>query len=450
MSKTRPPYTPEFRRQMIELVRAGRSPDELAKEFEPTAQSIRNWVAQAERDAGGGDDGLSSGRARRAQPAAAREPAAAAGARDPLKSRGLVRSGDEHDPTEGFRFVSAHQAVYPIATMCRVLGVSPSGYYAWTKRPPSRRAASDGAADREHPCGARGLARHLRRAAHSGRSRGCGHLRRPQAHRPADALAGLAGVSRRKFAVTTRRDGGRQAPDLVARNFTAERPDQLWVADITYVPTWAGFLYLAVVLDACSRRIVGWSMATSLATQLVLDALDMALTTRRPKGVIHHSDQGSQYTSIAFGTRCREAGVRPSMGSVGDAYDNAMAESFFATLECELLDRRRFKTQAEARIAVFTFIESFYNPRRRHSSIGYLSPVAYEQKPSRSRRTRSCHRARARRGAAWKRRRQLHHRSAGRPRPPLDTTAARRAGRDEKMLSAEQKDRPKEAPCRQT
>jgi hypothetical protein len=154
----------------------------------------------------------------------------------------------------------------------------------------------------------------------------------------------------------------------------------LWVADITYIPTWAGFLYLAVALDAFSRRIVGWAMATTLHTQLVLDALNMALATRRPKDVVHHSDHGSQYTSIAFGKRCREAGVRPSMGSVGDAYDNAMAESFFATLECELLDRRRFKTQAEARMAVFEFIEGFYNPRRRHSSLGYLSPVDYERR----------------------------------------------------------------------
>jgi putative transposase len=128
-----------------------------------------------------------------------------------------------------------------------------------------------------------------------------------------------------------------------------------------YIPTWAGFLYLAVVLNAFSRRIVGWSMATTLHTQVVLNALDMALWQRRPNGAIHHSDQGSQYTSIEFGKRCRAAGVRPSMGSVGDAYDNAMAESFFATLECELLDRRRFKTQAEARMAVFEFIEGFYN-----------------------------------------------------------------------------------------
>src|SRR6266853_6679593 len=189
----------------------------------------------------------------------------------------------------------------------------------------------------------------------------------------------FAGITRRKFAITTVRDGARQAPDLVDRSFTADAPNVLWVADITYIPTWAGFLYLAVVLDVFSRRIVGWSMSTTLHTTVVLDALSMALTMRRPKGVIHHSDQGSQYTSIEFGKRCRQAGVRPSMGSVGDAYDNAMAESFFATLECELLERRRFKTQAEARIAVFEFIESFYNPRRRHSSLGYLSPIKFER-----------------------------------------------------------------------
>jgi putative transposase len=148
---------------------------------------------------------------------------------------------------------------------------------------------------------------------------------------------------------------------------------------LTYVPTWAGFLYLAVVLDAFSRRVIGWAMATHLRSQLVLDALNMALWHRRPDGVIHHSDQGSQYTSLAFGARCREAGVRPSTGSVGDAYDNALCESFFATLECELLDRRRFRSQAEARMAVFAFIEGWYNPRRRHSALGYLSPIEYER-----------------------------------------------------------------------
>jgi putative transposase len=240
--------------------------------------------------------------------------------------------------------------------MCRILGVSLSGYYAWVKRPACARALMDTALTAEI------------RAAHAASKGTYGAPRlqidlaeagiRVSRKRVARLMrnAGLAGVSRRKGTVTTVRDGARQAPDLVDRNFTADRPNMLWVADITYIPTWAGFLYLAVVLDAFSRRIVGWSMATTLHMQVVLDALNMALWQRRPSSVIHHSDHGSQYTSIEFGKRCREAGVRPSMGSVGDAYDNAMAESFFATLECELLDRRRFKTQAEARIAVFEFI----------------------------------------------------------------------------------------------
>lgn len=276
--------------------------------------------------------------------------------------------------------MSANQAAYPIATMCRLLGVSTSGYYAWAKRTPSRQAQEDAAllgeirAAHAASHGTYGAPRIRVELAVRGLRVGRKRVARLM------AAAGLVGVSRRRFVTTTVKGKGRRAPDLVDRNFSADKPDMLWVADITYIPTWAGFLYLAVVLDACSRRIVGWSMATTLATQIVLDALDMALATRRPNGVIHHSDQGSQYTSIAFGQRCREAGVRPSMGSAGDAYDNAMCESFFATLECELLARRRFATQAEARTAVFEFIEGFYNPRRRHSSIGYLSPVEYERR----------------------------------------------------------------------
>ena len=151
------------------------------------------------------------------------------------------------------------------------------------------------------------------------------------------------------------------------------------MADITFVPTLAGFLFLAVVMDAWSRRIVGWAFSGDLKTRVVLDALDMALAARKPENVIHHSDQGSQYTSLAFGNRCKDAGVRPSTGSVGDAYDNAMCESFFATLECELLDRNRFRSHSEARMAFFSFIEGFYNPSRRHSALGYLSPVEYER-----------------------------------------------------------------------
>ena len=264
--------------------------------------------------------------------------------------------------------------------MCRVLGISSSGYYAWVKRAPSRRSQDNTALTKKV------------RTIHAV-SRGTYGAPRVHAELAAEGIpasrnrvarvmreANIVGVSRRKFVVTTVRDGGRQAPDLVDRAFTADAPNVLWVADITYVPTWMGFLYLAVVLDVFSRRIVGWSMSTTLHVTVVLDALSMALTMRRPRGVIHHSDQGSQYTSIEFGNSCRKAGVRPSMGSVGDCYDNAMAESFFATLECELLDRSSFKTHTQARNAVFDFIEGFYNPQRRHSSLGYVSPVAFERK----------------------------------------------------------------------
>jgi putative transposase len=193
--------------------------------------------------------------------------------------------------------------------------------------------------------------------------------------------AGLRGVSRRRgFVVTTQRDPKRRpAPDLVNRQFVAEAPNQLWVADMTYVPTWAGFIFLAIVLDVWSRRIVGWAIGETMTADLVLAALNMAITQRRPAAVIHHSDQGSQYTSVAFGQRCAKMGVRPSMGSVGDAYDNAMAESFFASLECELIDRRSFPSKAEARLALFTYIEGWYNPRRRHSALGRISPINFER-----------------------------------------------------------------------
>lgn len=193
--------------------------------------------------------------------------------------------------------------------------------------------------------------------------------------------AGLAGVSRRQGPRTTRRNPkARPAPDLVDRDFSAVGPDCLWVADITYLPSLSGFLYLAVGVDAFSRRGVGWAMTTHRRTELVLEALNRALTQRRPRDVIHHSDQGSPYTSVAFGKRCREAGVRPSLGSGGEGYDNARCESFFATLECELLDRCSFRTPTEARLAIFEFIEGRYNPRRRHSALDYLSPIDDEKR----------------------------------------------------------------------
>lgn len=275
--------------------------------------------------------------------------------------------------------MKANQAQFPVRTMCRLLGVSPSGYYEWRERPPSARARSDAALleriERHHLASrcTYGSPRILTDLAdegvHVGRKRVARLMRR----------AGIMGVSRRRFCRTTQRDrDGQVPPDLVERQFKAAGPNELWVADITYVPTWAGFLYLAVVLDVWSRRVVGWCMATHLRTELVLTALEMAVWRRQPSGVIHHSDQGCQYTSVAFGARCREAGVRPSTGTVGDCYDNAMAESFFATLECECLDQQRFKTQKDARMVVFDYIEGFYNPHRRHSALGNVSPINYE------------------------------------------------------------------------
>jgi putative transposase len=277
--------------------------------------------------------------------------------------------------------MKAHRAAHSIPTLCRVLGVSASGYYAWAVRHQSRRAIEDAALleqIREFHRASRGtygtprIHRDLRAAGvRVGRKRVARLLKQ----------AGLRGVTRRKWVQTTvRAEHGRPAPDLVQRQFAATAPNQLWVADITYIPTWANTLYLAVVLDVWSRRVIGWAMETHLRTDLVVAALNMAIDQRRPQGVIQHSDQGCQYTAVGFGLRCRAAGVRPSMGSVGDCYDNAVCESFFATLECELLDRVTLRTPREARLAVFDFIEGFYNPRRRHSALDYESPSAFEQR----------------------------------------------------------------------
>ena len=259
--------------------------------------------------------------------------------------------------------------------------MSESGFYAWLPRPPSKHARDDVSlierirAIHERSDGTYGAPRIHREL----RANDVGVAKKRVARLMQEA--GIAGIPVPRWTTTTVRDKRhRPAPDLVDRNFHATAPNQLWVADITYVPTWVGFLYLAVVLDVFSRRIVGWKMDVHLRTELVMDALDMAIFQRQPRSVIHHSDQGCQYTSIAFGQRCREAGVRPSMGSVGDAYDNAMCESFFSTLERELLDRRILRSPAEARSLIFEWIEGWYNRHRRHSSIDYESPMNYERK----------------------------------------------------------------------
>jgi putative transposase len=279
--------------------------------------------------------------------------------------------------------IEAERASFSVPLMCRILGVSRSGYYAWRDRPPSRRFKADAALTErikvihERSRGTYGSPR-VHAELRLGEGIRCGRKRVARLMRK----AGLRGCCRGRRVLTTTHRAQRTpfAPDLVERNFTPEAPDRLWVADITYLGSWEGWMYLAFVLDAYSRRVVGWSMANHLRTELVLDALNMALWRRDPAaGLIHHSDHGSQYTSVEFGGRLKEAGVLPSMGSVAEAYDNALAESFIASLKTELLYRRSWPTRESVRMATFEYIETFYNSRRRHSALGYLSPMDYEE-----------------------------------------------------------------------
>ncbi len=283
-----------------------------------------------------------------------------------------------------FRLVEAEKAEHRVSRLCKVLGVTRQGYYAWRRRQPSARQLADRElgglitrvfVESHHTYGAPRVHAELREA----------HQLRVGRKRVARLMrqAGIVGVSRRgrrRRLPASSGPAAPPAPDLVRRRFQADQPDQLWLADITYVPTWEGWLFLAVVMDVCSRRIVGWSMREDLGSELVVDALGMAVARRRPNGqVIHHSDRGSQYASLAFGRTLRESGLAASMGSKGDPYDNAMCESVVSTIKEELLKRRSWRSRDEARLAVFSYIETFYNPRRRHSSLDYLSPDEYEK-----------------------------------------------------------------------
>ena len=301
------PYPAEFRDQIVSLARAGRSVEALAREFEPCVATIHSWIKQADRADGHRTDGLTSAeheelRRLRRENRQLRQERDIRG-----KGRGLVCS-ERRDVVSVYELMTANQAMFPISAMSTALGVSRSGFYAWRARAPSSRSIADAEltarikaiyrASRETYGAPRIHAELIDEGVHVGRKRVERLMR----------AAGIVGVSRRKAARTTFRDERvRPACDLVERNFHADEPNRLWVADITYVPTWAGFLYLAVVLDAFSRRIVGWAMGHNLKTQLVLDSLNMALAQRKPTGVIHHSDQGSQYTSVAFGLRCKES-----------------------------------------------------------------------------------------------------------------------------------------------
>jgi len=281
-----------------------------------------------------------------------------------------------------YRIVLAEKARTPVSVACELLGVSTSGFYAWASRAPSDRELSDAwlierikqiHAENREVYGSRRVTAELRLGEGIAVSR-----KRVQRLMRQAGLSGL--VARKRGRTTIRVPGVRVADDLVERRFRPAAADVLWVADITYLRTWEGWVYLAAVQDAYSRRIVGWSMADHMRAELVVDALQMGLHRRRPApGLIHHSDQGSQFVSLAFGQKARDAGIAVSMGSKGCAYDNAVAESFFATLKKELVHRRSWPTRRELISEVFEFVEGFYNTTRRHSTLGYLSPAQFER-----------------------------------------------------------------------
>ena len=282
-----------------------------------------------------------------------------------------------------YRMISAEKASTPVSVCCALLGVSRSGYYDWERRAPSDRALSDAWLIEK----IREIWAENRKVYGSPRIHADLRLKYGirVARKRVERLmreAGISGLQRRKRGRTTISvPGVRVADDLVERRFRPERPNQLWIADLTYLRTWEGWLYLAAVQDAYSRRIVGWSMADHMRSELIVDALQMAVARRRPApGLIHHSDQGSQYVSLAFGQAARDAGIARSMGSKGDCYDNAVAESFFATLKKELVHRRSWPTRRELSGEVFEYIEAFYNRTRRHSTLDYLSPADYEDR----------------------------------------------------------------------
>jgi putative transposase len=280
-----------------------------------------------------------------------------------------------------FRFIEAEQAEFPISLSARMLGVSRSGFHAWRRRAPSDRTLSD----------AWLLARieeiHAQSRGTYGSPRVHAELRRQGiriGRKRVERLMRTAGIcgyhKRRKGKTTIRVQGIRVASDLVERDFNPAGPNRLWCADIKEIPTWEGKLYLGSVLDCFSRRVVGWAMRDNMEAELVVDALEMAVTRRQPgPGLVHHSDQGSQFVALVFGQRLRTHEIAQSMGSKGDCFDNAAIESYHATLEKDLLRRRSLRTKQEARTAIFDYIETFYNRARLHSTLGYRSPEEFER-----------------------------------------------------------------------
>ena len=282
-----------------------------------------------------------------------------------------------------FRFIEDHRDSYPVRLMCAVLEVSPAGYYAWRERPVSERAKSNAALldtirQVHHDSHGRyGSPRVHAVLKNQGRGISRGRIERMMHHHGIRAIM----AKPRRVRTTDSRHGLPIAPNLVARDFTAKAANRVWLADITYIPTAEGWLYLAAVMDLFSRRIVGWAMRDTMQVELASAALTMAIRQRKPQaGLIHHSDRGVQYASHAYRQTLSAAGITPSMSRKADCYDNAPMESFFHTLKTELVHHRDYKTRAEAQSDIFAFIEGFYNRTRLHSSIGYISPIQMELK----------------------------------------------------------------------
>ena len=279
-----------------------------------------------------------------------------------------------------FAFIHAEKAHFPVTSMCRLLGVTRQGYYAFAKHPRSSRMRDDAALQE------RVRAVHEQSRCTYGSPRVLGELRRqglrPSKRRVERAMRsqGLAARTKRRFRVTTAANPKHAVEqNVLDRDFTASRPDERWVTDITYVWTDEGWCYLAVILDLFSRAVVGWSLDATLATTLPLRALDAAVLRRRPgSSLLHHSDRGCQYTSADYRSALAALGITVSMSRKGNCWDNAVAESFFATLKTELTHRRAWRTRDELRAAVFEYIEAFYNRRRLHSSLGYRTPAEVE------------------------------------------------------------------------
>ncbi|MBM7114427.1 IS3 family transposase [Archangium primigenium] len=372
-------FNEEFKAEAVRLVReGGKSVPQVARDLDLTDSALRNWVRQAEVDEGKGPAGALTTAEREEFARLRKEVRQLTMERDfPKKSGGLLREGGLDVQ---FELMDAQKAHFPVKFMSQQLGVSRSGYYAWRGRPESARRASD-----------RALSEEVTRVHHASR-RTYGS---PRVHAELRARGqrvsrkrvvrlmreqGLAARRRRRYVVTTdSRHHQPVAPNVLARDFSPAQPNTTWATDITYVGTRGGWLYLAVVLDLFSRRVVGWSMSNAIDRHLVLAALDMALEGRQPpRGLVHHSDRGSQYASEDYRRALATRGIECSMSRKGNCWDNAVVESFFSTLKQELVYTTDFTTRAQARLALFEYIEAFYNRQRRHSTLGYVSPVAFE------------------------------------------------------------------------